>query len=166
MKQWMEVAALGVVLATMGTSVGAQERIYRCGNEYTNKDEVAKQGHCKPINGGHVTIVHSTPAPAAGKAAPSASASSPTPHTQVAPAQQKARDRDARAILQAELSKAQQKLQALQAQWRGGAPEKTPQELDNPQLWQQRVDALKADIARQEADIASIERELARHSGG
>ena len=61
--------------------VGAQERIYRCGNEYTNTvtDEQAK--NCKLVSGGNITIIQSAkPAPkasAAARATPDAAASRP-----------------------------------------------------------------------------------------
>ena len=78
---------------------------------------------------------------------------------------EKSRDRDARSILQAELERAQQRLQALQDEYNGGNPVKTALELRNPQVYMERLEALKANIARQEADIAGIQRELSRHKG-
>ena len=85
---------------------------------------------------------------------------------QVDPSQQKARDSDARAILQAELVKAQEKLKALKAEYNDGYPTKSALELRNSQVYNERLESLKASIARQESDIAGIQRELARHFGG
>lgn len=167
MKRWMMWGvwcAAGAVLPTLGL---AQERIYRCGNEYTNSASLAKQRNCQVVQGGHVTVVHS----GGGKSAPKTGSSEVKPASsprgsQVDPGQQKARDNDARAILQAELVKAQDKLRALQAEFNEGNPTKSALELRNPQVFNERLDALKASIARQESDVAGIQRELARHTGG
>jgi len=158
---------LAAGIAALSNAV-AQERIYRCGNEYTNSAAIAKQRNCQVVEGGHVTVVNTGEAKPAAKAP---SSTSPKPaasnrSVQVDPEQQKARDNDARAILQSELSKAQDKLNALKAEYNDGNPVKTALELRNPQVFNERVEALKASIARQEADVAGIQRELSRHSGG
>lgn len=150
--------------------VHAQAPIYRCGNEYTNHVPAAKQSQCKRVDGGQVTIVHGS-APAAGVAAtggsaspttkPTSNAAAATPSPSVS-AQQRERDRDALAILQAELNKAQGRLAALQQEYNGGQPLKSALELRNPQVYSERIETLKAQITRQEADIAGIQRELAR----
>ncbi len=80
--------------------------------------------------------------------------------------QQKARDNDARAILQGELEQYRKSSARWQAEYNGGNPTKTALELRNPQVFNERLEALKANIARQEADVAGIQRELARHNGG
>ena len=77
-------------------------------------------------------------------------------------AAQKARDSDARAILQGELNKAQARLAELKAEYNDGNPVRTALELRNPQGYPERVAKLKADITRQESDIAGIKRELDR----
>lgn len=169
MNRWMVVLGCCIAAGSAQINAIAQERIYRCGNEYTNSAAVAKQRNCQVVEGGHVTVVHtgggsstankpaesSKPASAGNRAA-----------VQVDANQQKARDNDARAILQGELKKAQEKLSALQAEYNGGNPTKTALELRNPQVFNERLEALKASIARQEADVAGIQRELARHNGG
>ena len=58
----------------------AQERIYRCGNEYTNNANQAKERGCKLVEGGNITVVEgvrSAPASGAG-AAPKQSTSPPS----------------------------------------------------------------------------------------
>lgn len=159
-----------LLVCTMAGNAMAQERIYRCGNEYTNSAAVAKQRNCQVMEGGHVTVVH-TDGVGAGTSSAKAASSEPKPAAsnravQVDPNQQKARDNDARAILQAELKKAQDKLNALKAEFNDGNPTKSALELRNPQVFNERLEALKANIARQEADVAGIQRELSRHSGG
>lgn len=168
MKRWMAVVACLVVGSTWSSVVVAQERIYRCGNEYTNNAAVAKQRNCQVVDGGHVTVVHTNGGSTAAKS--SSSDGKPTAAAnravKVDAGQQKARDSDAKAILQEELSKAKSKLSDLKAEYNDGNPTKTALELRNPQAFFERVEALKANIARQEADVAGIERELARHTGG
>lgn len=159
-----------LLVCTMAGNAMAQERIYRCGNEYTNSAAVAKQRNCQVMEGGHVTVVH-TDGGSAGTSSAKAASSVPKPAAsnravQVDPNQQKARDNDARAILQAELKKAQDKLNALKAEFNDGNPTKSALELRNPQVFNERLEALKANIARQEADVVGIQRELSRHSGG
>eukprot|EP01030_Chromulinospumella_sphaerica_P030955 gene30955-31532_t len=47
-----------ILLLTAGALSGAaaQERIYRCGNEYTNTVTEAQAKTCKLISGGNVTV--------------------------------------------------------------------------------------------------------------
>lgn len=156
---------LGLVGSTWQVSAWSQERIYRCGNEYTNSAAIAKQRNCQVVEGGHVTVVHGG-GKAAAKAMNETKPAAGSRVVQVDPGQQKARDSDARAILQAELQKAQEKLSALKAEFNDGNPTKSALELRNPQVFNERLDALKANITRQESDVAGIQRELARHTGG
>ena len=161
------------LLMTVGAAAWSQDVIYRCGNEYTNNVSQAKAKGCKPVDGGGVTVIHGTrpsgssgtggnAATTAPKAKPAAPASSgPAPVRSDNPAQ-KARDSDARAILQSELNKAQSRLNTLRAEYNDGNPVRTALELRNPQGYPERVEKLKADIARQESDVAGIRRELDR----
>lgn len=81
---------------------------------------------------------------------------------QVSSTQQQVRDNDARAILQSELGRAQARLAELKAQFNGGLPTAAELEASQPEVYQARIDDLKAKIARQESDVQGIERELAR----
>ena len=156
-----------ILLAAAG-AVWSQDVIYRCGNEYTNNVSQAKAKGCKPVDGGGVTVIHGTrPASNAGAAATPKPAKAGTAAASPAPARadsaaQKARDSDARTILQAELSKAQARLTELKTEYNDGNPVRTALELRNPQGYPERVEKLKADIARQESDIAGIKREMDR----
>lgn len=154
---------LAALLALASTAT-AQDRIYRCGNEYTNSASVAKDRNCKLIEGGNVTVVEgfkAKTAPAAASAAAPAAAS-PANAPRVDSADQRARDNDARAILEAELRKAETRHADLLREYNGGNPERTALELRNVQVYQERIAALKASIARSESDIAGIRRELGR----
>lgn len=156
---------VGLALLGAAMSAGAQT-IYRCGNEYTNNARHAKEQGCKAVEGGHVTVIHG------GGSSAGAQTANPSPQQRPAAArpatpradspEQRSRDGDAKAILQAELDKANARLASLKAEYNGGTPDRTALELRNPQGYIQRVEELKANIARQESDIAGIQRELGR----
>ena len=75
---------------------------------------------------------------------------------------QRARDADARAILEAELRKAEARLTQLQEEYKNGEPDKQGIEGRNHQRYLDRVQALREDLARQYSDVASLKKELAR----
>lgn len=155
MKQlWMLLGAL----AGLAEPVNAQEPIYRCGNEYTNTKPDARAKGCKLVEGGNVTVVQGTRLTKPPASKPGVSSAGP----RVENAQQKARDSDARLILQAELKKAQSRQEELQAEYNNGVPDKRGGESRNYQKYLDRVAELKANIARNESDIAGIRRELER----
>ena len=95
-----------LLIAAAVPAVQAQDRIYRCGNEYTNNAQQAKERGCKLVEGGNVTVVQGTrpasaaaPAAGGGGAAAPSSATSPANALRVSNNEQKSRDSDARAIL-------------------------------------------------------------------
>lgn len=150
------------------TAAHAQQQstiVYRCpGNVYTSNAELnAKQAEekgCKVLEGSPVTVVQSARprdarAPGAGQPVPS------RPEARVDPAEQRARDSDARRILESELRREEEKLSALQKEYNSGEPERRGDER-NYQRYLDRVQELKAGIARKEADIAALRRELAK----
>ena len=136
----------------------AQDRIYRCGNEYTNNASQAKERGCKLVEGGNVTVVEGArSAPAAPKASVA-----PSSAPRVDPNDQRSRDADARAILESELRKAETRHAELLKEYNNGAPERNALDLRNPQRYMERTAEIKASLARSESDIAGIKRELAR----
>ncbi|MBX3610914.1 MAG: hypothetical protein KF871_13570 [Hydrogenophaga sp.] len=137
----------------------AQEPIYRCGNEYTNNAAVAKQRGCTPLQGGNITIIEGT------KPSPAARPSSPASAPRVDNAAQRQRDADARATLEAELRKAEERLAAAQKAYANGEPEKQGIESRNYQRYLDRVAELKDAVTRAENDVAGIRRELQRMGG-
>ena len=160
-----------IVIAAMTPAAWAQDRIYRCGNEYTNNAAQAKERGCKLVEGGNVTVVQGTrpagaataaPAAGTGAGAGTAPAASPPSAPRVATNDQKARDADARAILESELRKAEARHAELVKEYNGGAPERNALDLRNPQRYMERTAELKASVARSESDIAGIKREIAR----
>ncbi|MBD9406220.1 hypothetical protein IB236_12805 [Acidovorax sp. ACV02] len=156
-----------LLIAATVPAVQAQDRIYRCGNEYTNNAQQAKERGCKLVEGGNVTVVQGTrpasaAAPAAGGAAAPSSATSPANAPRVSNNEQKSRDSDARAILESELRKAETRHVELLKEYNNGAPERNALDLRNPQRYTERTAELKASVARSESDIAGIKREIAR----
>lgn len=150
------------LLALMVAPVGAQDRIYRCGNEYTNNANQAKERGCKPVEGGNVTVVEGVRnVPASGAAGAKQSVSPPSA-PRVSPNDQRARDADARAILESELRKAEARHAELTKEYNNGAPERNALDLRNTQRYAERTAEIKANLARSESDIAGIKRELAR----
>ena len=153
------VAAAGVPLQAQAQ----QERVWRCGNEYTNNATIAQQRGCKIMEGGNLTIVQGTrsfasAAPAAGAAAARAPAGSP----RVDGVDQRARDGEARSVLEAELRKAQERQTQLLKDYNNGEPEKQGSESKNYQKYLDRVSDMKAELARNESDIAGLQREIGR----
>lgn len=159
--------SIGLVMACMvlgASAVHAQERIYRCGNEYTNDPEVAKEKGCKLMEGGNITIIEGTAPRSSGSSGATRSSSSPRPAAPSS-ADQRARDSDAKAILENELRQAQTRLAQAKEAYAGGQPEKQGIEGRNHQRYLDRVAELKAAVTRAEADVAGIQRELARITG-
>ncbi|WP_027996055.1 hypothetical protein [Simplicispira psychrophila] len=150
----------------------AQDRIYRCGNEYTNNVSQAKERGCKLVEGGNVTVLQSSRPAAtassssssssAGQGSSASSASSPANAPRVDSNAQRARDSDARAIFEAELRKAESRLAELNKEYNNGAPERNALDLRNPQHYSERTAEIKANMGRTASDIESIRRELGR----
>jgi hypothetical protein len=135
----------------------AQTRIYRCGNEYTNTVPDAQAKGCKLVEGGNVTVIQGGPRLTAPKAAASGA-----PGQRVDASEQRSRDSDSRQILEAELAKSEARLQEMTREYNKGEPDRRPEEARNPNKYAERVNELKAGIARLESDIAGIRRELGR----
>jgi hypothetical protein len=145
----------------------AQVRIFRCGNTYTNDEATAKTQNCKLVEGGNVTVVQGTRVVGAAAAAPGNGAKAPpaltpVPAQRVDAGEQKARDGEARSILEAELKKAEARQADLQKEFNNGEPDKLGPETRNHQKYLDRVAEMKAALERNERDIAGLKRELAR----
>ena len=158
----ISLAALGFLLAG-GAAVAQSSVIYRCGNEYTNAKEAERRGGCRVVEGGNVTVVEGMrPAPAAAASGAAPVVTAPPGAPRVNANEQKARDADARAILEVELRKAEARQAELLKEYNNGEPDKLGPETRNHQKYLDRVAELKAAIARNESDIAVIKRELGR----
>ncbi len=160
------LAGLAAALAAVSPA-WAQSRIYRCGNEYTN--QIKDRSDCTLVEGGNVTVVRGTTpvtaAPAAGGGSGTAKpvVTAPASAPRVDPIEQRARDADAKAILVQELRRAQARQGELEKEYNNGEPDKIGGEARNYQKYLDRVADLKASIARNQADIEGIQRELKRY---
>jgi hypothetical protein len=142
---------------------------YKCpGNVYTNMitPQEAKARNCTTIDGAPITIIQA-PKPRSGPAKPAEGGQASSPSgakgidAKVDPATQRQRDSDSRRILEGELRQAEEKLTAMQKEYNNGQPERRGDE-QNFAKYQDRVAEMKAAIARKEADIAAIKREIAK----
>lgn len=149
---WWLVLTLGTCNAAW--SQGAQ--IWRCGHEYTNTPPAAARA-CVPITQAAVTVIEGTRVQA-GASEPSATALAST--VRVDPSQQRQRDQDALAVLQAELDRARQQQQRLQRE------RPVPDASRDPTASNERLQPWREAVQRNEADIAGLQREIARLSGG
>jgi hypothetical protein len=131
------VALCGLLLPAVSAS--AQDRIYRCGNEYTNNaTEAQARTGCKVVEGGNVTVVdgtspapvsiHGSPPSARGQCAwPSAATQQPLRFN----TEQRARDADAQApSWRQELKKAEARHAELLKEYNNGEPEKQDRRRD------------------------------------
>ena len=162
MKTRYALIPLAAFAFVLGAS--AQTAIYRCGNSYTNDKAEAAAKNCKLVEGGNVTVVQGTRV--TGKPVNVATA----PQTAASPQRveagdQKARDGEARAILEAELKKAEARHADLLKEYNNGEPERMGPEHKNYQKYLDRVADMKAAIERNEKDIAGLRRELGRTAG-
>jgi hypothetical protein len=157
-------AALALVSAAAAAPASAAEGAgvtYKCpGHVYSNtiSAKEAKDKGCTVLEGGSVTVIQGTrprPAPNA------AGASSSPPGSRIDPAEQRARDSDARRILESELKREEDRLAGLKAEYNNGEPERRGDER-NYQKYLDRTADLKAQIERKTSDIAAIKRELAK----
>jgi hypothetical protein len=161
--------------ALCAASAFAQDRIYRCsGNEYTNNATTAAEKGCKLVEGGNLTVVSAPKAQARPSgngngsgdvrvaSATAAGSNAPAAPSRIDTAEQRSRDSDARAILESELKKVEAKQGELLKEYNNGEPEKRGDEMRNNQKYIDRVAEMKAQIARNDSDIAGIKREIGR----
>ena len=147
-----------LLVAASGSASWAQDRIYRCGNEYTNTVPEAQAKHCKLISGGNVTVVQAQNPSGGGTRVAAAT----QPSQRVDAGEQRAKDSDSRLILESELKRAEALHAELLKEYNNGEPEKLGAETRNNQKYVDRVADLKAKISRNERDIDGIRRELSR----
>ena len=162
---------LAAPLLLVAGEVQAQDKpVYRCpGNLYTDalSAKEAQSRGCKTLDGAPITVIQSmTPrASSTSNRNTGTSAASSSPENKVASEEQKARDTDARRILEAELRKEEAALESLKKDFNNGQPERRGDER-NYQKYLDRVNEMKAALTRKEADVASLRRELSKFGGG
>ncbi len=159
--------ACGLMLASQlllqPTQAQGGAPVYKCpGNPVLYTDAIsakeAKTKGCSTLDGNPITVI--SPPKRVGGSAANASASRP-PDSRIDPLEQRARDSDARRILEAELQREQQRLAEMQAEYNNGEPDRQGGER-NYQKYLDRVSELKAGMARKENDIAALKRELTK----
>lgn len=155
--------AAGVALCVLPAQ--AQERVYRCEGkpvEYINNAEIAKARGCKLMEGGNITIVQGTKPQASSPPRSAPAGAARNGNDRVDGVAQRQRDSDARAILEGELRKAEERLTEARKAYANGEPEKQGIESRNYQRYLDRVAELKAAVGRAESDVEGIRRELGR----
>ena len=169
--------ALLVTGTLTALTVAAQEprQVYRCPGPpvlYTDTLTLveARERGCRSIEGTPVTVIQARPRVPANASAANVAAAAPgsgaataarPADTRVDPAAQRARDSDARRILGDELRREEERLGQMQQEFNRGEPERRGDER-NFQRYQDRVTDMRAGIARKEADIAAIRREIGK----
>lgn len=153
------VVAVGLLFAALAHA--EDKPVYRCPNNLYTDALTAREARdkgCKTLDGAPITVIQS-PAPrgnAGPRPAPPASQGE-----RVGAEDQKARDNDARRILEAELRKEEDALAALRKDYNDGQPERKGDER-NYQKYLDRVTEMKAAITRKESDVAALKRELGK----
>ena len=157
---------LGIGALLCGAVFGAVAQtatVYRCPGPpvlYTDQitPQQAKERDCRTIEGAPITVVSvPKPKPVAGSAAPRVGKG----EGRVEASDQRARDSDARRILDTELKREEARLAELQKEFNNGAPERQGGE-QNYQKYQERVEQMKAAVERKQSDVAALKRELAK----
>ena len=154
---------LGIGALLCGAVFGAVAQtatVYRCPGPpvlYTDQitPQQAKERDCRTIEGAPITVV-SVPKPK-----PVAAAREGKGEGRVEASDQRARDSDARRILDTELKREEARLAELQKEFNNGAPERQGGE-QNYQKYLERVEQMKAAVERKQSDVAALKRELAK----
>ncbi len=152
-------------VALMASATSEPQRIYRCGNAYTNQPDPA--GNCKSLTGSSVTVIEGTKVQGSQATASSTPSSSQAAGvTKVDGELQRQRDAQAQTVLKTELQRTQKLYADLLNEWNNGEPERRADEFRQPQKYQDRTTQLRQALQRTEADIAGLQRELSRVSAG
>ncbi|MFN3302884.1 MAG: hypothetical protein ACK44A_04105 [Roseateles sp.] len=154
-----------LVVASLG--VQAQGTVYRCPGPpvlYTDalSPKEAQDKGCRTIEGTPITVVQAPkPRGTASAPAPAPAAGARGAEGRVDAGQQRVRDDERRRVLQAELRQAEERLAAAQKEFNNGQGERRGDER-NYQKYLDRMAALKDSIARHEADVQALKREIAK----
>jgi hypothetical protein len=157
----LKLITLACALSWSAAAWSQDKPVYRCpGNLYTDSlsAKEARDKGCKTLEGAPITVIQSQ-SPRATAARPGGSGSAQG--EKVGAEDQKARDSDAKRILEAELKKEEDALAALRKEYNEGQPERRGDER-NYQKYLDRVEELKAAVTRKEADVAALRRELGK----
>lgn len=154
----MPAVALAAACLALGHAP-ARAEIWRCENpdgvvEYSNARPGRDRKDCRRVELPALTTIPApAPPPAPAKAQPRPD------FPRVDASTQRARDEERRQILERELRKEEERLAALEAEYKGGEPDRLGSER-NYQKYLDRVERLKSEIERAEGNVASIRREI------
>jgi hypothetical protein len=148
----------GILLALSGAAQAQQ--IYLCTDAEGRKEltDSRKGSNCKALDLPNPSIA--APREGGRKGTPAAPAVAPANFPKVDTNEQKARDSDRRAILTEELNTENKKLAELRKEYNNGEPERHGDER-NFVKYQERVAAMKDNIARSEKNVEALQREIA-----
>jgi len=159
------VAVFACALPGAAIAQPATATYYQCpGNVFTNtiSAKEAETRKCTPREAREPTTITGPKPRVVPAAATSVAPVGSGPATaRVDPADQRARDSDARRILETELRTEEERLAALQKEFNNGEPERQGNER-NYQKYLDRVAEMRSAISRKEADIAAIKREIGK----
>ncbi len=158
---------LATLLAVASLGAQAQGTVYRCPGPpvlYTDAltAKEAQEKGCRTIEGTPITVLQA-PRPRTGAAAAPASAAAEArgAEARIDAGQQRVRDEERRRVLQAELRTAEERLANAQKEFNNGQGERRGDER-NYQKYLDRMAELKDNIARYEADVQALKREIAK----
>jgi len=149
-----------LVVASLGAQ--AQGTVYRCPGPpvlYTDAlsaKEASDKG-CRTIEGTPITVVQTTKP----RAASAASEVPRGPESRVESGQQRVRDDERRRVLQTELRQAEERLANAQKELTSAQGERRGDER-NYQKFLDRQNELKDNVARYEADVQALKREIGK----
>jgi outer membrane translocation and assembly module TamA len=160
-KSWCAGAVIGAALYGPAAFAQGEGAVYRCKDANGTTMFTNNPGNAKNCEKMQIQSVSTIPAPKL-PAARNGSAATPTPANfpRVDTAQQKARDEGRRDLLEEELAKTEAKCNALKKDYNNGEPERQGNER-NYVKYQERVAKMKEDVARCDADITALKKEIA-----
>lgn len=136
--------------------------VYRCPGPpvlYTDalSAKQAQEKGCRLIESAPITVIQSP----RRSAPPADSSGTRSADSRVEADAQRARDLDARRILESELRREEEKLTALQKEYNNGEPERRGDER-NYLKYAERTAEIKANLERKQSDVEAIRRELSK----
>ncbi len=157
-----------VLLALLVLSTTAQATVYRCPGPpvlYTDalSAKEAQEKGCRTIEGSPITVMQMPRPRTASGVAAAAPVADPGRGNEgrIDAGQQRVRDDERRRVLQTELRQAEERLSAAQKEFNNGQGERRGDER-NYQKYLDRMAELKDNIARYEADVQALKREIAK----
>jgi hypothetical protein len=164
----MPIPRLVALLLAIPLGAQAQGTVYRCPGPpvlYTDAlsaKEAIDRG-CRTIEGSPITVVQSVRPRAATAAGATGTAAEPARpgEGRIDASQQRSRDDERRRVLQTELRQAEERLTLARKEFNGGEGERRGDER-NYQRYLDRMAELKDSVARYEADVQALKREISK----